>query len=301
MHIFFATDGSASAGFALAHILTLSWPPPVHITVMMAVNVPQPRFTSLTPLARRAYSAALATLRQDEQTKAKAVIAEMRRALEPHVEDVATRIHEGSPSPVIVETVRACRADLLVVGSRGLGAIMGFLLGSVSKHVVRHAPCSVLLAKCPPVKPGRFLLALDGSAHARTALRWLADLHLSPEDSIHLLAVEEAPMISSTAVVVDRNGAGHTVPSGRLGAAGTAAEEFVAEAKQALGARGVRLGATIRRGHVASEILAAVREFRPDLLVLGAKGRHSPPESLLGSVARKVIYHAPCSVLIVRP
>ena len=301
MHIFFATDGSPSAGFALAHILALPWPPPVHVTVMTAVNVPQPRFTSLTPVARRAYGTALATLRREAEATAEKAIMEGRRALEPHVASVATRIHKGEPGPVIVETAKACRADLVAVGCRGLGAIKRFTLGSVSDHVVRHAPCSVLLAKCPPEGDRLFLLAMDGSVHAQTALRILTDLDLSPEAWIHVVVVVESVRTPSSTDSWDRRREEKAAVPGRPGAEGTVAEELVAEARQRLGARGVRVTGAVRRGHAVSEILAAVREFGPQVVVLGAKGSHSPPESPLGRVASKVIRHASCAALIVRP
>jgi nucleotide-binding universal stress UspA family protein len=63
------------------------------------------------------------------------------------------------------------------------------LPGVFRSHVVRHAHCSVLLAKDLPPEPQRFLLALDGSADAGRAIRWLADLRLSPEAWIHVVAV----------------------------------------------------------------------------------------------------------------
>jgi nucleotide-binding universal stress UspA family protein len=40
-------------------------------------------------------------------------------------------------------------ADLVVVGSRGLGAVRRLLLGSVSEKVLQHAPCSVMIVKDP--------------------------------------------------------------------------------------------------------------------------------------------------------
>jgi nucleotide-binding universal stress UspA family protein len=57
----------------------------------------------------------------------------------------------------------------------------------------------------------------------------------------------------------------------------------------------------VRFGQEVPEILAAVRKFDPELLVIGAKGRYSTAASPLGGVARKLIDHAPCSVVIVRP
>jgi len=39
------------------------------------------------------------------------------------------------------------RFDLVIMGSRGLGEIKGYLMGSVSNRVVRHASCPVLIVR----------------------------------------------------------------------------------------------------------------------------------------------------------
>jgi nucleotide-binding universal stress UspA family protein len=57
--------------------------------------------------------------------------------------DVRDDVVHGEAAQVLLEAARD--ADLLVVGSRGLGAITGMLLGSVSEHIVRHAPCPVVV------------------------------------------------------------------------------------------------------------------------------------------------------------
>jgi nucleotide-binding universal stress UspA family protein len=53
----------------------------------------------------------------------------------------------GSPGDVIVQVAQTIGADLVVVGGKGLGMFGRLLLGSVSEHVLRHAPCPVLLVK----------------------------------------------------------------------------------------------------------------------------------------------------------
>ncbi len=56
-------------------------------------------------------------------------------------------IWEGEPGESIVEAANAEHADLIVVGSHGRGTVGRFLIGSVSDHVVRHAPCPVLVVR----------------------------------------------------------------------------------------------------------------------------------------------------------
>jgi nucleotide-binding universal stress UspA family protein len=57
--------------------------------------------------------------------------------------DVTAVLLEGQPADVLCG--QASGADLLVVGSRGLGGFRGLLLGSVSQQVVHHAPCPVVV------------------------------------------------------------------------------------------------------------------------------------------------------------
>jgi len=75
-----------------------------------------------------------------------------RRVLEHVLEDagddaagleVETVVREGAPVGVLLE--EAQNADLLVVGSRGLGGFRGLLLGSVGQQCAHHAPCPVVI------------------------------------------------------------------------------------------------------------------------------------------------------------
>lgn len=58
---------------------------------------------------------------------------------------VAVTVEEGQPADVLIGA--AAGADLLVVGSRGRGGFAGMLLGSVSRHVLAHAPCPTLVIR----------------------------------------------------------------------------------------------------------------------------------------------------------
>jgi nucleotide-binding universal stress UspA family protein len=54
-------------------------------------------------------------------------------------------VREGHPAEVLVG--RSATATLVVVGSRGMGAIKGLLQGSVSRYVSEHAICPVLIVR----------------------------------------------------------------------------------------------------------------------------------------------------------
>lgn len=78
----------------------------------------------------------------DPTRRAAQELADELRAAHPGL-DVRLVLVDDDPANAVVEA--AADADLVVVGSRGLGAFRGMLLGSVSAEVVRLAPCTVLV------------------------------------------------------------------------------------------------------------------------------------------------------------
>ena len=67
----------------------------------------------------------------------------------------STLIRIGDPEALILEAASDVGADLIIMGSRGLGAAGRLLLGSVSTHVVTHAPTAVLVVHPQAEKTGR--------------------------------------------------------------------------------------------------------------------------------------------------
>jgi nucleotide-binding universal stress UspA family protein len=58
-----------------------------------------------------------------------------------------THLRSGDPDKEIIRTAEALGVGLIVIGSRGLGAISRALIGSVSDSVVKHAHCPVLVMR----------------------------------------------------------------------------------------------------------------------------------------------------------
>jgi nucleotide-binding universal stress UspA family protein len=72
-------------------------------------------------------------------------IAEARNATGQAAAEIHPHVVEGNPAQALLDLAKG--ADLVVVGSRGHGGFTGALLGSVSQHVVHHAPCPVVVVR----------------------------------------------------------------------------------------------------------------------------------------------------------
>jgi nucleotide-binding universal stress UspA family protein len=76
-------------------------------------------------------------------TEGQALLAEAARAL--GMTAAQTRLLEGDPARALCEVADELSARAIVIGSRGRGNVARALLGSVSDHVVRNAPCPVVI------------------------------------------------------------------------------------------------------------------------------------------------------------
>ncbi|MBI5965087.1 MAG: universal stress protein [Chloroflexi bacterium] len=61
--------------------------------------------------------------------------------------EIHTEIIEGDAAEAIIDVATTRRSDVIVMGSRGLGRLVGLLLGSTSQKVLSHAPCPVLIVR----------------------------------------------------------------------------------------------------------------------------------------------------------
>ncbi|GAQ86184.1 universal stress protein family protein [Klebsormidium nitens] len=78
-----------------------------------------------------------------------AAIEKLQKVSKQNNIEVVGQIHYGDPRDKVVEACQQVAADLLVLGSRGLGSVKRVLLGSVSTYVVANAPCPVTVVKKP--------------------------------------------------------------------------------------------------------------------------------------------------------
>lgn len=213
--------------------------------------------------------------------------------------DLTTEIREGREAEQILEAAETFRADLIMVGSRGLTGLEGFLVGSVARNVAKHAEVPVLIAHAPVHGLAEVVLAVDSSEHAADAVRLVSHFPLPEETRITVVHVVKPvhPAVGlaaiDTAQVYEALQQVESAQKEQGEALATAVAERLREA-------GREVAVEVRVGDPASEILEAAAERHADLIVAGARG-HSGIEGLLtGSVADRLIKTARCSVLISR-
>jgi nucleotide-binding universal stress UspA family protein len=135
-HILVATDGSENAEHAVDLALDFARKSGAEVTILYVrhASLPVPG----EPFYQRAVSAELRHAQESAALAAARACAVGARA--------QVVVLEGNAAERIVELARLRDVDLIVVGSRGRGSIVGAIVGSVSREVVHHADRPVLVA-----------------------------------------------------------------------------------------------------------------------------------------------------------
>ncbi len=201
--------------------------------------------------------------------------------------DIGTAAREWSPVTALVQESR--NAELVVLGSRGLGGFTGMLAGSTAKSVVAHAHCPVVVVRGLAPAAGPVVVGADGSADSDAALAF---------------ACEEARLRGSalTAVHTWNDGVLRPSPLPHNGS-GIDQAERAKLADQVGGWRekfpDLTIDLDVTRGRPVRTLLE--RGEHAQLLVVGCRGLGGFTGMLLGSTGQALIAHAPCPVAVVRP
>jgi len=141
VHLLVGTDGSHTAVRAAQQGMTLLTRPDRLTLLTVVTNVPIPpdedseEFFSSPDDQERQW--------QDQIAEVEASLERTAAAL-PGVR-VDRRIEGGDAARTICDVARELGVDAIVVGAHARGRLGRLVLGSVSEHVVRHAPCPVLV------------------------------------------------------------------------------------------------------------------------------------------------------------
>lgn len=235
------------------------------------------------------------TLEESEaQEQAESKINDLVVKLGTNCDEAICKVEEGEPKTTVLKVAKDVDADLIIMGSRGLGKLQSILSNSVSQYVFQLSDRSMLLVKDDIYvkKLKRVMVAMDKSPAANYAL----DVTLS------LLRGYQDAEIFLTRINPDLD------PNLKLSKEDMENNPILAPAVAKVKRMGLQYRCLVSAGRPAQKICNLAEARNIDLLVLGSPERRpsiakSLPdvERLLGSSLSDYIrIKAPCPVLLAR-
>ncbi len=242
----------------------------------------------------------------DVRQMARKEIVETFAANGPAGVEVEPLVDSGDPTQRILECALGLPADLIVMGTHGLGGFEHFVLGSVTEKVLRKAPCPVLTV--PPraqtrarLPFKRLLCAVDFSESSLQAVQLAASLAKESDAELDLLHVIEWPWTEPPApdfAAIPPEQALALAEFRRY------SEETAASRLESLVPTGPgasrRPVARVTNGKPYVQILDVASEEHVDLIVIGVHGHNVLDRAFFGSTVNQVVRRASCPVLTLR-
>lgn len=244
------------------------------------------------------------------ESKLRSVLRHSERILGRKAVDIRTQLLFGHAAKEIIKYGSNYRPDLTVLGTKWPYSKMKSFLGTVAYQVVEHARWPVLITRAPYNDPQRVLLATDGSENSRLTARYLGQFPLPPHTEIEVVYVQP-PLVESRITDYRMGPTAFLAPSmpSLLNRTTTSpqaklqkkeGQAVLSETRRILEAAGRKATGIILYGDPASQILAYSQAQKIDLIVTGPRGLNAAEGWWWGSVTRKLVRHAHCSVLFVR-
>lgn len=200
----------------------------------------------------------------------------------------------GRPSAVISE--EALASDLVVVGPHRRAPLSETWRGTPTEQLLSRASKPVLVARRPGKDAYRqVLLALDGSPATEAVLRLAERLPLAQNAQVAVVHAHEPPYEAMMNTV----GVGNLSVAGYASASMSQAAAMIHAELQRHSEDPHRYRVLVVDSRPGTAIRQAVRDVRPDLLVLGTRGHGRLRRALLGSTAHELLRNAECDVLLV--
>jgi nucleotide-binding universal stress UspA family protein len=284
LKILLADDGSEHARAAVSLLGHLPLPPKSTVTALRV----------FTPLQISEHAAMQKAL---DQTQASLLTRGIQSV---------TELLLGYPAEKLSEYADQHRPDLIVMGAKGLRATLSILLGGVAQQMVEYAQWPVLIVRAPYHGLRRLLLVTDGSSYSQQAVDALGKIPLPSGIDVRVMHVMSPPPHAIFLVDSSRPGIGKPpLLQDEKIAATQAFEEsegqaLLARTLETLQAFGLRATGVLKRGDAATEIIQYAHDQQIDLIVAGSRGLSRVTGWLMGSVSRKLVHYAGCSVMIVK-
>jgi len=297
MKVLCAVDGSQFSQWAIEAIGTLGRSSLSSITLLHVADTRHLKAVGAPDVAT--YRGAKAALEKSGEeilrhAASRLEVALSQSAIRPRTA-VRTILHHGSPASTIVDHAAQEGSNLIVLGTRGLSDIKGYLLGSIARKTALLANCPVLVVKQPIPAADRILLAVDGSKYSRKAAKFLRSGILPDTAQIAIFTSAATPITDLAARYLSEEQIrklNEPIMEQAKALLAKMRDEFIKD--------GYAVTTEAQSDHVIDTILRFATLYQPDVLVVGSRGLSGRERLQLGSVSETLLKYASCSVLIVR-
>jgi nucleotide-binding universal stress UspA family protein len=212
-------------------------------------------------------------------------------------------LEEGRAEKKLAEIVDRLGADWLVVGMSGQGALVKLVAGSTTEKLANHPVCNMAIAHPRGVdwnKRPNLLVGVDFSDSSNKALNMALDLAELVGARLHIVNVVYPPgPVALPDGLVGYAGGEYQEISVMRSRATSDLEALVEQHHSRLEA--VSWTSEVIAGYPTRELVGYAEDNDIDAIVLGTVGRSAVDNFLLGSVARGVVKHMPCTVCLTPP
>ncbi len=282
-----AVDGSNQTNLIVQHLKLFT--PLEDIILLHALQIPQLAYPGTGMSVGQEFSSRAEQVLRVEGTR---ILEEVASQIPHNLGPIHQRLERGSPAEVILSVSEREKADLIIVGSRGLGMIREHTLGSVSHRVLTHAKCSTLVMKAECDSRQHLLVPIE---HRSDAERIISFFRTNPfEGNLQLSLLHVIPFAQSVLPV------GALIPEPWRKDLIEGGEQFTNEIATRLSSQGYTTSVTVTYGAPSIVIHEEAQRLKPNLIVMRGQQHGKLSRFLLGSVSHSVIHHGTCSVLLLR-
>lgn len=215
--------------------------------------------------------------------------------------DVEIRALQMPDAPALSLLAAGETADLLVLGSRGVGGFRGLLLGSTTLHVAPYAKCPVVVVHSGTEddnpfadaegagNPGQVVLGYDGSSASNRAAAFAFRHAAAIGTGVVAVSVEVSRSVPETEEIDPENATPGSDTSAFHSPVIVTAASFP----------DVPVSFVAGTGRAAEVLLAEA--VGAELVVVGSRGSGGFSGLIMGSVSQKVLAHSSCPVAVLHP
>ncbi|MFT5126280.1 MAG: nucleotide-binding universal stress UspA family protein [Kiritimatiellia bacterium] len=241
-----------------------------------------------------------APMSEEEQLKGLQEAADLLRKYvdKPEV-TFSSALIKGEVIPKILAEIESRKADIVVMGSHGHGALYDLMIGSTLEGVLHRCARPVLIVPSqgegePLSKIKSIMVSVDFSDVSQELLRWasqIAQLHGSEVHLVHVhipaTELAEGPAITSGLML--------EVDETQIEQAKTALEKLRKDVR----IDEAHVHTHVRCGHVTHELLNLQDEHKPDITIMGSHGHGAAYNLLVGSATQGVLHKTHLPVLVI--